>query len=443
MGHLSHHKAYRDLRARLDQLPATFPDTPEGLEVLSLIFTPEEAELARRLPFRPQSARRIARRLGRPEAEVRSALERMAERGLVLDLHNARKDRMYYCVAPPVVGFVEFSLMRRRSDLDQGALARRFEELFARPELFAQGFFAGETQIGRTLVHEQTLAPDQIAELLPYERASEVVRSASSRAVSLCYCRHKAEHLGKQCSAPMENCLSLNKGAEFVARHGHGRPIDEGEAAEILARSREAGLVFIADNVQRRVTYICSCCGCCCAQLQAVNRHGLVGAVRTSSSIATIDRERCTGCGRCARRCPVQAIAVHVRAPHERVRPAADGKERPMLGVVDEGLCLGCGVCQPVCRKGALRMTPRAERVLTPESTVERLLLTALERDRLQHLLFDAEEGPSMLLLNRLAGAALRLPAVKRVLLGEALRSRFLAFLSQRGRELLPAGTEV
>jgi formate hydrogenlyase subunit 6/NADH:ubiquinone oxidoreductase subunit I len=382
MGHLSHHRAHRDLRARLDQMPSGFPDTPEGLEVLSLIFTPEEAELARRLPFRPQSARRIAQRLGRPEPEVRVALERMADRGLVLDLHNARKDRMYYCAAPPVVGFVEFSLMRRRSDLDQGELARRFEELFERPDRFAETFFAGETQIGRTLVHEQALEPDGIAELLPYEKASETVRSAGARSVSLCYCRHKAEHLGKQCSAPIENCLSLNKGAEYVARHGHGRLIDVVEASEILERSREAGLVFIADNVQRRVTYICSCCGCCCAQLQAVNRHGLVGAVRTSSSIATIDRGSCTGCGRCARRCPVQAIALRVRTPRERAETTArDGKDRPMVGVVDQALCLGCGVCQPVCRTKALKMAPRQQRVLTPESTVERLLLMAIERD--------------------------------------------------------------
>ncbi len=443
MGHLSHHKAYRDLRARLDQLPATFPDTPEGMEILALIFTPEEAELARRLPFRPQSARRIAARLGRPEAEVRSALERMADRGLVLDLYSAHKDRMYYCVAPPVVGFVEFSLMRKRTDLDQPALAQRFEALFARPGSFSQSFFAGETQIGRALVHEETLEPDRIAELLPFEKASEVVRSASSRAVSLCYCRHKAEHLGKRCEAPLDNCLSLNKGAEFVARHGHGRPIDAGEASEILARSREAGLVFIADNVQRRVTYLCCCCGCCCSQLQAVNRHGLVGAVRTSSSLAEIDRERCTGCGRCARRCPVQAIAIRVRAPHERRRVEASGKERPMLGVVDEGLCLGCGVCKPACKKDALRMAARAERVLTPESTLERLLLTALERDRLQHLLFDEQEGPSLLLLNRLAGAVLRLAPVKRALLSQALRSRFLAFLGQQGARMLPRGTEV
>jgi len=442
MGHLSHHKAYRDLRARLDQLPSTFPDTPEGLEILSLLFTPEEAELARRLPFRPQSARRIAARLGRPEAEVRTALERMADRGLVLDLHNARKDRMYYCVAPPVVGFVEFSLMRRRPDLDQPALAKRYEAFFENPEAFANGFFAGETQIGRTLVHEQTLDPDAIAELLPFERASEIVREAGVVSVSLCYCRHKAEHLGKQCAAPIENCLSLHKGAEFVIRHGHGRAIDPVQAGEILERSREAGLVFIADNVQRRVTYICSCCGCCCGQLQAVNRHGLVGAVRTSSSIANIDPERSTGCGRCAHRCRGQAIAIRVRAPHERVRPR-DGKERPMLGVVDEGLCLGCGVCKPACKKGALRMTPRAQRVLTPESTVERLLLMAIERDRLQHLLFDEEEGPSMLLLNRLAGAAMRLPPVKRALMSEAFRSRFLSFLGRQGQRMLPKGTEV
>ncbi|MEE9562532.1 MAG: hypothetical protein V3W50_05645 [Thermoanaerobaculia bacterium] len=44
--------------------------------------------------------------------------------------------------------------------------------------------------------------------------------------VSFCYCRHKAEHLGRQCEAPQEICLSLNGGAELVLRRGFGRAIE-------------------------------------------------------------------------------------------------------------------------------------------------------------------------------------------------------------------------
>jgi ferredoxin len=431
MGHLSHHKAYTDLQRRIDQLPAGFPDTEEAMDILRLLFSPEEAEMVSKMPLKPLSARRIARRVKRPEGEVTALLERMADRGLIFDMHNAKRDRMVYCVAPPVVGFFEFSLMRRRADLDQGALSHAFERYLESGSCKKSGLFDGETQIGRTLVHQATVSEADAAELLTHERATHIVEEASTRAVSLCYCRHKAEHLGRACSAPLENCMSLGPGADFVLRHGLGRTLSRQEALEILAASREASLVLIGDNVQRRVSYICSCCGCCCGQLQAINRYGLQSAVKTSPFLARIDPEACTGCGRCARRCPVQAIGLRA-LPHHVQRKAR------MYSVVDASLCLGCGVCQPACKKSAIQMKRRGQRVLTPESTLERILLQALERGKLQNLLFDEEEGLHQLFLKNLVGAVLRMPPVKRALLGGALRSRFLSTLTAGARRASP-----
>ena len=37
---------------------------------------------------------------------------------------------------------------------------------------------------------------------------------------------------------------------------------------------------------------------------------------------------------------------------------------------MDETVCLGCGVCVAACRTGAMRLVPRARRVLTPETTI-------------------------------------------------------------------------
>ncbi len=87
MGHLSHQKAYLDLRRRMRQTPLGFPHVPAVEEVLRLLFRPEEAEVVARLPRVPMTARRIARRLGRPERKVVPLLDGMAERGLILGLH--------------------------------------------------------------------------------------------------------------------------------------------------------------------------------------------------------------------------------------------------------------------------------------------------------------------------------------------------------------------
>ena len=51
MGHLAGSgKAYGLLQKRLAQKPQGAPDSPTLMKILSLLFKPEEAELARHLP---------------------------------------------------------------------------------------------------------------------------------------------------------------------------------------------------------------------------------------------------------------------------------------------------------------------------------------------------------------------------------------------------------
>ena len=77
-----------------------------------------------------------------------------------------------------MAGFFEFSLMRVRDDIDQKVLSELFyqylnvEEDFIR-ELFTQG----ETQLGRTFVHEPALSDENALHVLDYERASEVIET--------------------------------------------------------------------------------------------------------------------------------------------------------------------------------------------------------------------------------------------------------------------------
>jgi Pyruvate/2-oxoacid:ferredoxin oxidoreductase delta subunit len=446
MGHLSHHKAHRDLQQHLDRCQTGFPESPQTMRILELLFTREEAELVARLPFRPRTARFIARRVGQPEAEIQSRLEGLADKGLILDLYNPRTEKMYYLVAPPVVGFVEFTMMRRRDDLDQLALAEAVDRCYdvsagEGPDPLLESLFSADTVVGRTLVHEPALGPDELAELVDHERAKAVLEGARRVAVSMCYCRHKAEHLGKRCDKPMDNCLSVDVGADFVLRHGNGREIDRAEALEILDEARQAGLVHIGDNVQSKLSYICNCCGCCCGQLQAINRADLPGAVKTSNHIAVIDATACKGCGRCARVCPIQAVALRARRPGSSHGDTATSSRPPskMVGEIDESVCLGCGVCEPACREeGALTLKRREERVLTPAGTLERIISMALERGKLHNLLFEEQDGPHMALLNRFAGAVLRLPPVKQALLRDQLKSRFVGFLARQMRGDVP-----
>jgi hypothetical protein len=74
-----------------------------------------------------------------------------------------------------------------------------------------------------------------------------------------------------------------------------------------------------------------------------------------------------------------------------------------------------------------MRLVPRAHRVILPENTVERVILQALERGTLQNFIVDNPNLGSARFLRALIGAFLSLPPVKRIMMSDGFRSRFLA----------------
>jgi len=423
---LAHHtvrQGYRDLVERINRFPQGAPPSELLYQILAMLFSEREAELVAELPIRPFTANRAARVWKMPVGDARLILDELASRAVLLDIVD--NGTTTYVLPPPMAGFFEFSMMRVRDDIDQKMLAELFYQYLNIEEDFIKALFTeGETQLGRTFVSEPSLPTDSSLLVLDYERASHIAESADHIGVGVCYCRHKMEHMGRACSAPMHICMTFNNTAASLTRHGHARAVDTVECLDLLQEARDRGLVQFGENVQRRVNFICNCCGCCCEAMIAARRFGHLHPIHTTNFLPQSDPGLCTGCGKCVAACPVEAMSlVSANDPDTPKRKTAR---------LDEELCLGCGVCVPACPEGGIRLTPREERVITPVDSVHRAVKMAVERGSLQHLVFDNQALAGHRAMAAVLGAILKLPPVHRAMASRQLGSRYLDWLIDR-----------
>ncbi|MGB5549340.1 MAG: 4Fe-4S binding protein [Thermoanaerobaculia bacterium] len=418
MAHHTLRSGYEQLVDRLNRFPQGAPASDLLHGILAMLFSEREAGLVALLPIKPFTAEQAASVWKLTESEARKVLEELAGRAILLDIEQSDGE-LLYVLPPPMAGFFEFSLMRVRGDVDQKVLSELFYEYITVEEDFIKRLFTdGETQLGRTFVQEAALPADNTLQVLDYERASEVIESASHRGVGMCYCRHKAQHVDRACDAPMDICMTFNNTAASLIRHGFAREIDTAEGLDLLQQAQAENLVQFGENVQQRVNFICNCCGCCCEAMIAQRRFAVLNPIHTSNYLPEIDQDLCNGCTKCVQVCPVEAMSmVSANDPHHpKLRQAK----------LDEQVCLGCGVCVHNCSREAIRLEPRDQRVITPANSAHRTVLMALERGKLQDLIFDNQALASHRAMAAILGVILDLPAVKQTLAKRQMRSRYL-----------------
>ncbi|MGZ6193219.1 MAG: 4Fe-4S binding protein, partial [Syntrophales bacterium] len=308
------------------------------------IFTPEEAKLAVRLALIPEEPRVIARRAKLPVKEVAQRLEEMDNKGQVIGIRRKGKP-LQYMAQQFIVGIWEGQVNKLSREL-----VEEFEEYM--PSLFDPGTWRKVPQM-RTIPVEKSIALQP--EVMPYERAEELVRKHTTFAVSNCICRQEFRILGKGCDKPEESCLQFGLAAESVVQMGRGRAISREETLAILRRAEETGLVLQPAN-SKNPLFICTCCGCCCGVLRLLKRDPKPASLVASPFVASLDSDTCKGCGICTKRCQMEAIHVENKK-----------------AILNTDRCIGCGLCVDTCRTKSLILLrkPEAQQAYVPKNIIE------------------------------------------------------------------------
>jgi electron transport complex protein RnfB len=352
---------YGKLRKVLHQHPTGAPESRAFDEILRILFTPEEVQVALGMGFAPRRVGGIAHLSGVSEEEVRDRCESMANKGIIFS--REKDGEMGYALLPTIPGIFEFPFLTGGGTPKHDRLGGLWEEYHR--EAMGNEFAGSETPLARVIPIQQTIEPQ--VEVLPYEELSGMLDRAETFALAECACRVSVGG----CDAPRDVCLIFGKTAEFLIHRTIAREITREQADDVLCRSEEAGLVHTTNNSQDRLNFVCNCCPCCCTILRGLTQLHNPNAFAKSRWQAWVDADLCVGCGTCEdERCPMSGVHV------------VDG-----VAYVEPERCIGCGLCATACEAEAITMIPRQQHPEPPATVAEMGLRIASEKGRLEGFL--------------------------------------------------------
>ncbi|NIR86244.1 CoB--CoM heterodisulfide reductase iron-sulfur subunit A family protein [Candidatus Bathyarchaeota archaeon] len=102
--------------------------------------------------------------------------------------------------------------------------------------------------------------------------------------------------------------------------------------------------------------------------LKGKEGHFKVKLVRTPRYV---NEEKCTGCGECAQKCPVEAIDEFNESLSDRGAIFVKYPQAvPLVYAIDRDKCIGCGTCQEVCKAGAVEYDQEEKEILLDVGSV-------------------------------------------------------------------------
>ena len=182
--------------------------------------------------------------------------------------------------------------------------------------------------VGESLIDKQWI--------LPTEQVFKYILNSRSFSIAPCACRTHYQ----RCSNPIDICISLNDISDKLVEKRYARRISLDEMLLKLKQANEHGLVHLTlYNPDHHPYAICSCCRCCCHDLQLLIKFNRKDLIAKSEYIAIWDSESCSHCGICVDRCVFGARFMKLNKVEYNLHK-----------------CYGCGLCVTACPNHAIRL---------------------------------------------------------------------------------------
>ncbi|KPL09028.1 MAG: hypothetical protein AMS26_23400 [Bacteroides sp. SM23_62] len=343
---------YRQLQEHLDKMPIGYPATESGVEInlLKLVFTPEQARLATYLDYKYKSIPEIyeiAKTIVSSTEELTTMLDEIVAKGGIS--RRERNNQKQYAVVPLALwGIFEQQVKRLNPEFMMNFgqyMQHEYGYEMASPKVPKMRVIPVEKSVK---VEHRVSTYDELRSLI--EKAGEHI------AIQECICRKVRDKMGTHCQKTerREVCMSFGDLADLYAEEGWGRKISQEEALEISRKNEEEGLVLMPGNA-KEMQFMCACCGDCCGILSNLKYMPRPADAVASNYFARIDPGLCKGSATCVSGCPTEAVKLEEN-----------------VSSIDLAKCIGCGVCVPTCPNEAIFLVKK-DYEIEPQETEDDL----------------------------------------------------------------------
>lgn len=280
------------------------------------------------------------------DQELKNMLNELMDNGIIMGILSRTTGSMVYSLISILPGLIEYPFMKGEKGKKQKEVAKLIDKLLDELSDLTQSNYNVIVEQFKTRKPIDRVVPvNKEVEMyrdvvLPYENAKSIIERNEIIGVNYCYCRNWKNNLQQQCKleSPKLCCFQFGRYAQFLIDHSFSTLISKAEALEILKEAEDDGLIHKAihmKNPNQEEDAFCNCCDCCCQFFQLYKR-GILPFHTLSYYIAKVDEDKCTGCGTCIEKCPIEAIEL------------VDA-----LSSTNLNKCIGCGLCAHHCPEKA------------------------------------------------------------------------------------------